>query len=94
MITPDLVASLGFPTVAAFHLVYQAKLEISEAQTWNRVSTLAQTAASTEAALNVAQTALGQCVLGFSDCVNFKSVRRGFVTAAVGLFCFSAESHL
>ncbi len=87
-ITADLIAVLTFPTVAAADLIIQVRSYPKEG------ATLAQKAASIEATLIVTETFLTIDVVLFLLAVGFKCVRRGFLLATVGLFCFSAECYV
>ena len=87
-ITADLIAFLTFPTIAAADLITQVRSYPNEG------ATLAQKAASIEATLIVTETFLTIDVVLFLLAVGFKCVRRGFLLATVGLFCFSAECYV
>ncbi len=87
-ITADLIAVLTFPTVTAADLITQVRSYPKES------TTLAQNAASIEATLIVTETFLTIDVVLFLLAVGFKCVRRGFLLAIVGLFCFSAECYV
>ena len=87
-ITVDLIAVLTFPAIAAADLINRIRSYPKEG------TASEQNATSIEATLIVTETFLAIDVVLFLLAVVYKCIRRGYLLATVGLFCFSSECYV